>query len=241
MGNVGSGKTLSAVRDLYINNDHRMTYSNIETRGIKNNIIINGSMIIKKTMIGQKRNGEPIYEYKLNEDYWKEAVKKYGSINVVLDEIHTLLNARRAMSQSTKIMTNFLSLLRRILGSHNNQGDLVMISQLERRIDIIAKEMCNHARFHVCHFVKTCKRCFYSWNENNEMPEQRYQCPKCGNIHIMIHSHRIEVWHFATVDDFIRWKYWGKKMYYRHYMILDAPKYFPVYNTLQWSNLLSEI
>jgi len=241
LGNVGSGKTLSAVRDMCINKNHRVMFSNIETKGVKNNIVIKGSMIIKKDVIGYKKSGEPLYKFSLNEQYWRDMVAKYGCIDIILDEIHTLLNSRRGMTKQAVIMTDFLSLLRRILGSKQNQGDLIMITQLERRIDIIAKEMCNHCRFHICHFTKTCQDCGKSWNENNEMPEQKYSCPRCQNINIMIHSHVIEVWHFSCVDDFIRWKYFGKKMYYKHYFINDAPLYFVKYNTLQWGNLLTEI
>ena len=241
MGNVGSGKTLSVVRDIALNKDGRITYSNIQTKGIKNNIVINRDMIIKKVEVGVKKNGEIIYKKILNREFWEDAIKKHKGINIVLDEIQTLLNSRRAMSKDNIIMTDFLSLIRRIMGSANAAGDLIMISQLERRIDVIAKEMCNHTRFHICHFMKSCNSCLYTWQENNEMPEQLRICPKCGGFKVSIHSHRIEVWHFATVDDFVRWKYYGRKTYYRHYFIIDVVDFFPRYDTLQWDNLLSEV
>jgi len=46
---------------------------------------------------------------------------------------------------------------------------------------------------------------------------------------------------FINVDKFIDWKHFNKKSYYERMMVEDIEIYFPLYNTLQWSNLLSEL
>ena len=47
LGNVGSGKTVSEVREIFINKFHRKTYSNIKTK-LNHQINLTHDMIIKK-------------------------------------------------------------------------------------------------------------------------------------------------------------------------------------------------
>jgi predicted Zn-ribbon and HTH transcriptional regulator len=246
LGNVGSGKTANCVREIMNDPDpERVTYSNIITKKVKNNIPINASMIIKKEQVGQKKNGEPIYKYEFNKEFWQDAVLKNPKINVIIDEAHTVLSARRAMSKSTQCMLDFLALIRRIVGQDpSGQGRLILISQLERRIDVIAKEMCNQVRFHICHYIKTCNKCGFSFRENNEVSELALQCPRCKHYYLRKHSFTIEVMHFPSMDLFIRWKYMGankRQCVSRHYQINDIENYFKNYNTLQWDNLLTDL
>lgn len=241
MGNVGSGKTACQVRELILNKSRRKTYSNIITDKIPNNVLINPGMIIKKELIKtvKKRDGstEKVFKLSLNKEYW-QSIKE--PINVVIDEAHTMLNPRKSSSKCNIILTEFISLARRILGdSSTGYGELIFITQLQRRIDIIAREMCTQVRYHICHFTKTCK-CGTMWTENSEMPEGLWECPSCGGIKITKQNFRIEVWHFPSMTDYEAWKLWGNKTFYKHYFINDIEKYFPFYDTQQWDNLFSE-
>ena len=198
---------------------------------------------ILKTFKMNRKTGEqePVYEIKFNVDFWKEIAEKEGSINVGLDEAHSLLNSRRSMSKRNIIMTDFLALLRRILGNDpSGYGELTPITQLERRIDVIAKEMATNIRFHRCHYLKTCKKCRFTWKETNDDPEPLWSCMSCGSNNILKHNHQIEVFHFANMTSYNGWKDFGMKTFHRHYFVNDIEKYFPYYNTLQWDNLLSE-
>ena len=118
LGNLGSGKTAFAVREMALNLNDRKTYSNVQTK-LKNQVDISPDMIIKREIVDYKQNRkteekEPIYKSTLNMEYWK-GIKE--PINVLLDEAHTLLNARRAMSKTNIIVSDWISLLRRVLGS----------------------------------------------------------------------------------------------------------------------------
>jgi len=242
LGNPGSGKTATIVREMALNTTGRLTYSNIKTRNIKGNSLIDPSMIINKDMVStkKKRNGEeePVYEYKLNTEFWKDIKEP---IDVILDEAHAIINARRAMNKVNVIVTDWLALIRRVLGqSDSGYGRLVLISQLHNRIDIIAREMATQVRFHRCHYVKTCKKCGVSWQENSDNPEPIWQCPRCASFGIKKHSHVVEVWHFANMTSYIGWKEYGMNTYHKHYLIHDIEDYFPLYDTLQWDNLFSE-
>jgi len=237
LGNIGSGKTATVVREIVKNDTQKFTFSNIITKKIKNNIVIKKDMIIKKEYNDSKKKDE----LSLNSEFWKNVQKKYGAINVIIDEAHTVLNPRRAMSKTNIIMADFLALLRRVVGScDSGYGTLTLITQLERRLDPIAREMSTNVRFCVCHYTKHCKKCGYKWKENNEISEPIYRCPKCNNIYINKINHIIETWHFNSFQNYELWKEFGKKTYHKHYYINDIEQYFSYYNTLQWENLISD-
>ena len=225
------------------NKTNRLTYSNIMTKGLKNNKVIDPTMIVNKQQVDvkKKRNGdvEPVYELKLNVDFWKEIT---DPINVVLDEAHSIINARRAMSKVNIIVNDWLALIRRVLGaSESGYGELVLITQLPNRIDIIAREMATQVRYHRCHFTKTCNSCAYSWRETSDHPEALWTCPVCNDYKIKKHSHRIEIWHFKNMSSYTAWNEWGMQSFHRHYFVNDIEKVFPKYNTLQWDNMFSDL
>jgi hypothetical protein len=75
-------------------------YTNIRT-DLKNCSLINSSMICKKELLGTTKAGKENYRFTLNLEYWK---KLKGSVNVVLDEAHEIINARRSMSKPTQVI-----------------------------------------------------------------------------------------------------------------------------------------
>ena len=243
LGNPGSGKTVSEVREIFLNKAHRKTFSNIITKKISTNNLIKSSMIVNKNVVDtrKKRDGsvENVYELKLNVDYWKDIKEP---INVVLDEAHSIINARRSMSKVNIIVSDWLALIRRVLGtSDSGYGEMVFITQLHNRIDIIAREMATQIRYHKCHYKKKCNKCSYTWQEDSDQPEPRWSCPYCNSPSIKKYNHIIEVWHFDSMDAYIAWKDYNSRSYYRHYLINDIEKYFPLYDTLQWENMFSDL
>lgn len=239
LGNVGSGKTAFAVREMYLNKSRRKTYSNIVTK-LKNQINITPEMIIKKEVIDYKKNrktreNEPVYKYSLNVDYWK---KINEPINVVLDEAHSIINARRSMSKINIVVSDWIALIRRVLGqAEADYGELVFISQLERRLDVIAKDMATNVLYTRCHYFKSCKKCGITWQENSELPEPLMECPACKSWQIKKYNYNIEVWHFRNMEYFNLWFEFQHKSFYKHYIITDIEQYFKYYNTMQWENL----
>lgn len=242
LGNIGSGKTSSCVREMFLNPSDKTTYSNIKTDMIKNNILISHDMIIKKEILSTKKNGEEVSKLTLNKEFWQKVIEKEGSINVVLDEAHSIIDSRKSMSKVNAVMADFMALLRRILGSNDaGYGTLTLISQIPRRLDVVAREMAVNIRYHICHYKKLCKRCGLSWRETNEVPEPRFRCPRCKTSSIKKMKHYIEVFHFANMDYFEQWFYLHKHTYHKRYLIPDIERYFKFYDTLQWDNLICEV
>lgn len=243
LGNVGSGKTAFAVREMYMNLNRRKTYSNIQTN-LPNQVNISAEMILKKEIVDSKVNkktgeAEPVYKFSLNIDYWRN-IK--DPINVTLDEAHSILNSRRAMSKVNIIVSDWIALIRRVLGSSDSGfGELTFISQLANRIDIIARDMATNVIYTICHYIKTCEICGATWQENSEMPEGYIICPMCSSHNIYKHSHKLEVWHFPNIQLFQVWHQFGQKTFYKHYILNDIENYFQNYNTLQWDNMFSSM
>lgn len=177
LGNVGSGKTASEVRELYLRKDHITTYSNIKT-SVKGAKLLTHDMILKKEQVSTKKTkqGETaVYDFKVNVDFWQKVEKP---LRIVLDEAHSITNARRSFSKINVVMNDWLSLIRRVVGqSESSQGEVVFITQLPNRIDSVIRDMATQIRYHLCHFHKRCLRCGSYWKENSDMPETLEQCP----------------------------------------------------------------
>lgn len=239
IGNVGSGKTALECRELMLNPSRRKTYSNIIT-DLPNVVTISPDMIIKKEIVDTKKNrktGEdsPVYEYALNKDFWKGIDEP---INVVLDEAHTILNSRRSMHKINVIMTDWMALIRRILGSNESGvGELVLITQLPNRLDTIARDMAVQIKYVICHYQKTCNRCGATWRETSEQPEKLWFCPSCSHNQVQKHSHIVEVFKFANMDMYWLWRTMNERSFYNHYYVPNIEEVFTHYNTLQWDNL----
>lgn len=223
-------------------NPHIHSYSNVFTKKMPWVRKLLPNMIIQESVTYGER-GKKNTEHKLNVGFWKNVKKP---VNVVLDEVHTMMNSRRSMSKINIILTDWLALIRRVLGSNEGgYGELVLISQIWNRIDIIARDMATEIRYHRCHYLKTCRGCGIQWNEHSDMPEKMLKCPRCGHWQLIKHSHWIEIWKFSNMDMYIAWDSGfrgskGKRPYFRHYPVMDIEDYFNLYDTEQWDNLFSE-
>lgn len=241
LGNVGSGKTAFAVRHMALNLNNRKTYSNIKTN-LDHQIDISPEMIIKKEIVDYKKNKksgdkEPVYKFQLNTEFWRGINEP---INVILDEAHTILNSRRAMSKVNIVVSDWLALIRRVLGSTDSGfGELWLISQLWNRIDIIARDMATNVIFLICHYLKSCDNCGVTWSENSEMPEGYIICPSCSSSSIFKHTHKLECWHFPNMQLFQMWHQFGQRTFYKRYYINDIEDYFKNFNTLAWDNMFA--
>ena len=240
-GNVGSGKTASMVYEM-VSNPHNTYITNIKCYGKNTNHIIQlePEMVIKKNKVKEKKDGTPVYEFKLNTDFWRELQKKYDNLNVVIDEAHIFFNPRRSMSRLNIIMTDYLALLRRILGSTDNTGDLVLITQLSRRLDVIAKEMSTEVSYFINHYIKRCRNCMTQYYENNETADKVRYCKVCDDHRIDKIKCNIEIYKFTSVDKYTIFSEFGAKSYYKHLLIRDIERVFDKYDTLQWDDMFTD-
>jgi hypothetical protein len=235
LGNLGSGKSLMAVRELALNETHRTTYTNIRTN-LKNCILLTPDMIVKKEVIGTKRTGEEVCDYKPNLDYWQSIPKP---INIYLDEMQNLYRNRNFASKINRCISEWLSMLRRILGSSEaGYGQLVSISQTQN-IDKDIRDLATNIQYHIAHFKKTCKRCGTTWKETSDHPEPMFLCPVCRDYRLKKHSVAIEIYHFADMNSFEMWKNMGMRTYHKHRIVHDTEKYMQLYSTEDWKGFFT--
>jgi hypothetical protein len=239
LGNIGSGKTACAVREMALDQRRILTYSNIKTT-LAWQHDLTPDKIIQKTIIDTKTNKKtneqtPIYEYTVNMDFWTNIKEP---LNIVLDEAHSILNSRRAMKSQNIIFNDWLALVRKILTNRDHaSGNLTFITQLSNRLDVVARDMATHIRYHICHYFKTCTNCKCQWNESSDMPEIYDACPSCHGINLKKHNFIIEVFHFNSINSYHAWSIEGMKTFHKHYTIDDIEEYFGIYDTFQIDNL----
>ena len=240
-GNVGSGKTASCVRMMKMSpQKNYITNINVHGKGFNHVTKLKADMILKKELIKEKKSGEKVYKLTLNVDFWKDLIKKQEKVNIIIDESHVFFNPRRSMSRINIIMTDFLALLRRVLGGTDDTGELILVTQLSRRLDVICKEMSTKVTYCINHYQSNCKKCSFSWQESNETPNKQHFCKYCGSHNIKKIKSVIEVYDFQNIDSFMMFKDYGQKSYYNRYLIKDIESVYNNYDTLQFDDLLSE-
>jgi len=140
LGNIGSGKTLTAVMHM-MRDSNKTIFTNIKNK-LPNTIPLKYSMIIKQVEIGKRRDGSPVYNMEVNWDFWKEAIKKYGTFDIYIDELHNIMMSRRGMSRENICLLKWIAQIRKITGS-SEHNHLVVISQELSRVDVGLRDLAS--------------------------------------------------------------------------------------------------
>lgn len=135
VGGIGSGKSLTAVKNIVCKN--QFVFTNFELfKGIDYHRI-KISDIIKQT--DEKGTISPADM--INWDFWNEQMTKHKNFSIYLNEIHiSALGARRFASKTNQAMVNWISQIRKITND-SEFNHLFLISQQFRKIDIDAREL----------------------------------------------------------------------------------------------------
>ena len=159
LGTVGSGKSISAVKFMVENEYLNFTNLNIKSQ---NCIRIKRENIIKEEIVEYTKLGKPIKQLKVNWDFWNKSLKKYNNYNIVLDEAHNLLNARRGTTKNNVLMGEWISQIRKLLGD-SEKTHIVFVSQRLKRLDLVARDLFDTIIYCESHKTKvkiTCP-CLY--------------------------------------------------------------------------------
>lgn len=137
-GNVGSGKSLTAVARI-IRSDKQI-FSNMKI-SIKNNKRLKFEHIVKTDIIEDAR-GKAKEVKVVNWDFWKSTLKQHPSFSIYLDEMHNIFSSRLSNTRNNVTMSRWLAQIRKITGSNENT-DLVAITQEITRVDVVIRELCH--------------------------------------------------------------------------------------------------
>lgn len=249
MGNVGSGKTISIIKEMVDNIEDETSphyFSNIVTtnkgeHAIPKNIMITRDMIIKEEVVKVKQNGDEVKSLKFNVEQWLQFKKKYNEFNVVIDEAHTLMDSRNFMSKQNRVLNDFLSLIRKICNNPVSECNLTLISQIDSRLDINARKLCTEVRYHINVYDKRCLKCGAVWVEHSELSDfqKHKKCPRCKGKPLKFNS-RLIVHYFDNIENYEKWKYNQVKTILQTKKISNIDRYYKFYDTFQLDNLISE-
>lgn len=229
LGNLGSGKSVCAIKEIIDSGSDRKTYTNMVTKNVRDVIFLKPADIIKITHVEKKEI------YQLNIDYWKKQKKP---LNVLWDEIHLTASSRRSVSKANLVMSQFMAMARRITGfDKRGYGHFTFIAQKERTIDVNIRELCNEIIYHISYWKVTCEDCGRFAIMNSEKP-QIEKCMSCGSWNIAKSDLYILRLFFNDWTKYYRWEEREQgKFHFKRQWVYDIENYFRYYNTMQISNI----
>jgi hypothetical protein len=215
LGNIGSGKTITAVQ-MMAQTNHKI-FTNIRNR-LPNTIPLEYGMIVKFEQIGQKKDGTPIMKKDVNWQFWKDAIAQYDKFSVYIDELHNILMARRP-NQNIE-MIKWIAQIRKLTGS-SEETDLVAVSQELSRVDVALRDLCAHViyceKFEKPLMVKT--ECY----QKGKLIKKFVPLTYIINYHFTGHNCVQRYWRFREL---------GEKTYNRRAWYL-CNEYMKFYDTYQ--------
>lgn len=134
---VGSGKSVTATREISMRKNPVFTNFDLSLPNVTR---LKTDMIITKEIKSTKRNGDNVYELKVNWEFWN-TIKDDG-FDIVIDELHNVADSRMSMSKWNVLFTQWISQIRKILSS-NEKYDLILISQKLENIDIRIRRLAH--------------------------------------------------------------------------------------------------
>lgn len=133
MGGIGSGKTLSVVKETIDNKQYALTNFNLINSKNYHRIKVSDILKIYKNEKGKN-------DFKVNWKYWEQVRNQHKNYSIYLDEIHNIIHARRSMSKVNILMSKWVSQIRKIL-SDTPKNHLYLISQTLRKIDVDFRDL----------------------------------------------------------------------------------------------------
>ena len=235
LGNLGSGKTCSAVREMMKDGSNRVTYTNIAPKKHKH-----WKQILPENVITKTEDDKGKVKLSLNKDFWANKPKP---LNLIWDEIHLIAPSRRSSSSPNIILGQFIAMGRRIVGAdRKGYGHLIFIAQSAESVDVAIRRLTNEIRYHIMNWLMTCDTCGLVLKTTSEDKEVE-NCPSCGGYQLFRHSFHLQVFTFKDFNTYLNWKAYGEKSYSSKYWVTDIADFFPYYSTHQmesiWEDYLS--
>ena len=232
LGNLGSGKTACAVKEIMDDESGRLTYTNTRLIRVPNTVFIRPCDVIQ---VVKDKDNEKKRLYQLNVEYWKKQKKP---LNVLWDEIHLTASARRSMSKANLVLSQFLAMARRITGfDKRGYGCFTFVAQKERTIDVNIRELCNEIIYHISYWKLTCEDCGRYTYPNSEQ-QQILRCLACGSWNVQKSDLYILRMFFNKWENYYRWcEGEGGRFHFKRQFVYDIEDYFKHYDTLQISNI----
>ena len=148
VGGIGSGKSVSIIKEIVDRSKFSRSFVNFSTKGIRKCERIKMDWIIKEEIKGETKTGKPLKEKKVNYEFWNEQKKK-GRFSIYLDEVHNIMHSRLAMTRQNVLMSMWISQIRKVFGDQESDH-LYLITQKLKRIDVSLRDLA--------HWIIECRK-----------------------------------------------------------------------------------
>jgi len=219
-GGIGSGKTLSIIKDIVTRKQN--IFTNFDIKGISFKRL-KYEHIIKEEEEWIEGKIKPVIKTILNYEFWQKQKLK-GGFDVFLDEFHNVMNSRRSMSKKNVLMSDWLSQIRKILGD-SERNNLYVISQKLKRIDVNCRDLA--------HMAIKC--------EKQEFKDVLIPTEVCENGKIIKKRlPLVVIWkkYFRDADALSLYEMYGNKTYYKQTRFIGNPyyKYYDSYELIDFGS-----
>ena len=159
-GGVGSGKTISAVRQSVVEARNNLVLTNFKIFNLKNYYRLK-----KGDVLVEERNEKgKLEKYELNWDFWEA----HKNCDIFLDEVQNMFNSRNSMSRENKKYSEWIAQIRKLWGASGDQNylevlrkmnnnlfhkhhqeiysrsnNIFLITQKPRKLDVNFKDLCH--------------------------------------------------------------------------------------------------
>lgn len=243
VGNIGSGKSLSAIRVMKLRNQHTFCNQGLKfdkAHRMKVTDIV--EQVIDEPEEGSKAKAKTRLE--VNWKFWVEQTTKYKHYDIFLDEIASFMGARNSMTGFSKKAMEWIAQIRKILGE-SELNDIILVSQKLDGIDITIRDFA-HEITHCQKFYTIDGQLHPASNRNVHdalhIPTKVWsgESGKRKLVEKMIPKVTIVQWHFEgeyAVNDFFAFRFQRKKTYSKKTWFCGNPfiQYYDSYEILDFA------
>jgi len=136
IGGIGSGKTISIVREIIKSENYPVT--NFNLKNIKHHRLKYSDIIREIEKVGLDKKKRKIKQ--VNWNFWSRLLNKHKNFSIYLDEAHNIINSRSSMSKDNILLGKWVSQIRKVLAD-NEQNHLYIITQQLRKIDVNFRDL----------------------------------------------------------------------------------------------------
>lgn len=205
LGGVGSGKTLSVVKNI-VDDNYSMAFTNFKLKKIKHyhRIKIDDIITAEQVNIGTEKKPKFRKETAINWDYWNKVRKEHKYFSIYLDEVHNIVHSRSSMSRRNVMMSKWISQIRKVL-QDSNFNHIYLISQKINRIDVAFRELAH--LFIECRKIEVKGKVIVLQTHYASLEEYRFNMPLfttyfVGNPYFKYYD-SLELIDFGDQEEFI--------------------------------------
>ena len=139
VGSTGSGKSLSLVKNI-MERGYK-SFTNFELLGVKNFHRIEYEEVVKENVLSTKKDGTAKKtSFDINFEFWEKETKRKQGFDIYIDEAQMNMSSRSSMSKENKVWNQFISQIRKILGT-SEKNHIYITTQRPHAIDVHIRDL----------------------------------------------------------------------------------------------------